>query len=137
MNSELDQLHSLMGHMQDLAQEVRRTSAELKQEIQKLEEQVNTHMAVSSILLDEYEAVNLLSALRASGCYQAMPAPNPLCVLNSGDWIGQIIQKIEKRLSLAHNQDPDSIHCPNLRSEQYVQSAAKYMDYKNADQRGN
>lgn len=55
---------------------------------------------LKSIELDEYQAVNLLSALRASGVYGGSLPLNPMKVLNSGDWCGEIIQKLEVRLGI-------------------------------------
>lgn len=54
--------------------------------------------------LDDYEAVNLLSALRAASRWQTHP--NPLSVLNSGDWVGQLEYKLETALQLLPKHDP-------------------------------
>ena len=45
------------------------------------------------ILLSDYEVVNLREAINACG-YAHVADPSPLNVLNNGDWIGQIYQKL-------------------------------------------
>ena len=44
------------------------------------------------ILLSDYEVVNLRAALQATG--YGMTGRSPLQVLNNGDWLGQIYQKL-------------------------------------------
>jgi hypothetical protein len=94
---------------------------------------------LKSIELDEYQAVNLLSALRASGLqefYQAaekVGMPNPLAVLNSGDWIGELVWKLEQRLDISPG-DP-TFHSkyygqltPNRTPKQYVAESIARLD---------
>jgi len=100
-------------------------------------------MPKSEIELDDYEAVNLLSVLRASGvsdCYmgEQMPQPNPLEVLNSGDWIGQIIRKLEKRLDMLPDQSVSTFHSkhfgimwPNKSPQEYVVTALAKVPHAN------
>jgi hypothetical protein len=45
------------------------------------------------IALDDYEVANIKAALNATG-YAALVERNPLMVLNNGDWLGQLYQKL-------------------------------------------
>jgi hypothetical protein len=45
------------------------------------------------ILLSSYEAANLRAALQATG-YAVADAESPLNVMNTGDWLGQVWQKL-------------------------------------------
>ena len=90
--------------------------------------------------LDDYQAVNLLSALRASGCYQKLSEPNALKVLNSGDWIGELIQELERILKLKPGQsvnDFQSTHFglmhPNLTPQEYVERANQQFHLEQRD----
>jgi hypothetical protein len=48
-----------------------------------------------TLVLSDYEVVNLRAAIHATGYASAYGGPeNPLSVLNSGDWIGQIFQRL-------------------------------------------
>ena len=98
------------------------------------------------IEFDDYEAVNLLSVLRASGAQNGYPAssrlpfPNALAVLNSGDWIGQLIHKLETRLELSPGQPVDNFHSkrygvmhPNFTPTDYVLKAAQRLEEHQAE----
>ena len=62
--------------------------------------------------LDEYELVNVREALRAIMHWQA--GPSPLDVLHSGDWVGQLLMKLESVQSLTQ---------PNRTAAQYREQA--------------
>ena len=53
---------------------------------------------MSTIELNDYEVVNLRSAIEAIGYpHDIVERPrNPLMVLNTGDWLGQIYLKLPK-----------------------------------------
>jgi hypothetical protein len=70
------------------------------------------------IALSDYEVVNLLAALQACG-YGLADARSPLNVLHNGDWLGQVVQKLQ---SLAVNYPAG----PNLLPEQAVQAANRW-----------
>src|SRR5437763_1849787 len=61
--------------------------------------------------LNDYEAANLGSALKAALIWQDVP-DNPLRVLNSGDWIAQIYHKL-----------PELEQRPNRTPEEYVKES--------------
>lgn len=92
------------------------------------------------IELDDYEAVNLLSVLRASGAQDSypdtekLPRPNALAVMNSGDWVGQLIHKLETRLELRPGQPLSGFESkryglmhPNFTPQQYVEKAFRQI----------
>jgi hypothetical protein len=94
------------------------------------------------IELDDYQAVNLLSALRTSGCQsgymlaEKLPEPNPLKVLNSGDWIGEVIYILEQELKLKPAQSVNDFHSdrfgnmhPNFNPTQYVERSWQEFRY--------
>jgi hypothetical protein len=74
--------------------------------------------------LDEYEIANLISALEAAvGFAHEDSDPyarlvSPLQVLNSGDWIGQILNKL-------HDLCPSSEVAPNRKPEEYAVEARR------------
>jgi hypothetical protein len=86
------------------------------------------------IEFDDYEAVNLLSALRASLRWKTHP--NPLSVLNSGDWVGQLEHKLETALQLLPPHDPNRLvefHSsyfglmqPNCSPDEYIDRANRH-----------
>jgi hypothetical protein len=94
--------------------------------------------------LDDYQAVNLLSALRASGVQsgypraESLPCPNPLQVLNSGDWIGELIWMLEERLVLLPGQSVNEFQSvrygkmhPNRTPVEYInESVKRYEEHK-------
>ena len=92
-----------------------------------------------SIVLDDYEAVNLLSAIRAIMLWETPweNPNNPLCALNSGDWVGQLEYKLEQRLQLPPRGVKGSIEFhsnhyglmyPNRTPEQYVKEAQRFVE---------
>lgn len=104
------------------------------------------------IELDEHQAVNLLSVLRASGCYDGyinpttkeslgrMPQPNGLESLNSGDWIGELIFLLEKRLELVPHLPFDEFKSkrygilhPNRTPQEYVKETLLRIEQKKAE----
>lgn len=46
------------------------------------------------VMLSTYEVSNLVSALQATG-YGAATGDSPLRVLDTGDWLGQVVQKLQ------------------------------------------
>lgn len=70
------------------------------------------------VALSDYEVVNLLSALQACG-YGAADTKSPLVVLHSGDWLGQIVQKLQ---SLA----VEAPHGPNRTPQEYARMANRW-----------
>jgi hypothetical protein len=84
--------------------------------------------------LDDYEAVNLLSALRSSIRWQTHP--NPLSVINSGDWVGMVAYKLESALQLLPENDPArrtefhstqyGLMYPNNSPDEYIDRAIRY-----------
>ena len=94
----------------------------------------------NTIELDDYQAVNLLSALRATGVQNSypnvepLPRPNALAVLNSGDWIGELIHKLEARLELRPGQSLSEFQSkrygimhPNFTPHEYVERAFRQV----------
>lgn len=68
------------------------------QELANIAEQIAQHGGEHVIVLSEYEATNLQAALQACGYGISAPKENnPLTVLHTGDWLGQIVQKLQKR----------------------------------------
>lgn len=80
---------------------------------------------MNTILLDDYEVANLRAAFEAIGYGQRkcescgsiktfwpIVGDSPLNVLNSGDWLGQIYNKL-----------PELSHAPNVKPEEYAQRA--------------
>lgn len=79
------------------------------------------------IELDEYEISNLRAALDATGCgtwHLSMKDPpiesSPLEVLNTGDWLSQIQNKLPK-VNVLPNHTPDEL----------AESARKWRKYNN------
>ncbi len=79
------------------------------------------------IELDEYEIANLRAALYATGCgawHLSMKDPpiqsNPLEVLNNGDWVSQIQNKLPK-VNVS----------PNYTSDELAESARKWREHNN------
>jgi hypothetical protein len=66
------------------------------------------------LVLDAYEASNLREALRATG-YGEPFHRSPLSVLHSGDWVGQVWQKV-----------PDTGHPPNATAAEYAERARSW-----------
>lgn len=98
------------------------------------------------IELDDYETVNLLSALRASGVQDSyptasqLPFPNALSVLNSGDWLGQLVGKLEESLELRSGESVDEFHSkrygimhPNFTPTEYVSKATQRLEEHKAE----
>jgi hypothetical protein len=77
-----------------------------------------TGRAPYGIELDPYEASNLLAALRATGVYGGVVC-SPLGVLNTGDWCGQIIQKLESLGEITHK--------PNRMAAELAQDANRHV----------
>lgn len=70
------------------------------------------------LFLDEYEIVNLKAALAATGYECADLQSNPLDVLMSGDWLGQIYNKLDKIITTSY---------PNFTAEEYRQMANGFI----------
>ena len=93
----------------------------------------------NTIEIDDYEAVNLLSAIRAIIWWRvAKGNTNPLGILNSGDWLGQLEHKLEDRLELYPANHPNQLvefHSmrhglmkPNKTPQQYIEDAQQHVD---------
>lgn len=60
------------------------------------------------ILLNDYQVVNLLSVLWASG-YASVYGNNPLSVINNGDWTGELWNMLPKLLPARPNAEPEEL----------------------------
>ena len=58
------------------------------------------------IVLNDYQVVNLLSVIWASG-YASVYGNNPLSVINNGDWLGELWTLLPKGLTHKPNDEPE------------------------------
>lgn len=72
-----------------------------------------------AISLTDYELVNLREALRAMGYANWAHDRSPLDVLHSGDWTGQIFNKLQEHVA---ENDPN----PNSTAEEYRKLAREW-----------
>lgn len=77
---------------------------------------------VASIVLDSYELINLRTALEA-----IMQDRGPLNALNSGDWVGQIYNKLPKPEDATKYYNVQ-LAVPNRSVESYKQLAKQIGD---------
>lgn len=81
---------------------------------------VNCDYQVYDISLDTYEISNLKSVLAATGHSQSDSefvkiGRNPIQVINTGDWMGQLYQKL-----------PDVDYVPNIEPHELAERARKW-----------
>ncbi len=72
-------------------------------------------MSKYTITLNEYQVANLKSIIEAAGYYTWNPlAPyhverNPIYVINTGDWIGELYQMLPKEVPYKPNKTPQQM----------------------------